>query len=383
MHSDSAISVSALIVNPIACSAMNVAITEIGSVSAVITVLRHECRKRNTTSTVTSAPSMMVRCVSSTERRTHSLRSRITVSLISAGSCFRSPATASRRPLPTSTVFAPRILTTSSVTARRPSRREIELSSFATSIAFMFGSIPPAPELRAAVCTSASPSMTRATWPSVIGVLPPAVRPPALLIPVPRRATMIRENAIGSLIRPSMRTSFSSLPRVIDPAGMSRFSLRSAVMICSTPTPSEVIAAGSSRIWICRRVPPESSIEPTPRTFSMRLRITCSDSVVSSRRPRASDVTARLKIGCSLSVSAFEMYGSLASLGKPIRIRAIRSRTSWITTLMSVFSSNSMITTLEPSRDRDVIWRTPPIGLSASSIGFVRSCSTASGDAPG
>ena len=52
MHSDSAISVRKLSVKPNAYSAMNVAITAIGSVRPVMIVLRQLCRNRNTISTV-------------------------------------------------------------------------------------------------------------------------------------------------------------------------------------------------------------------------------------------------------------------------------------------------------------------------------------------
>ena len=48
MHSDSAISVRKLSVKPNTYTAMKVAITEIGSVSPVMIVLRQECRNRNT-----------------------------------------------------------------------------------------------------------------------------------------------------------------------------------------------------------------------------------------------------------------------------------------------------------------------------------------------
>ena len=60
MHSDSAISVMKFSVKPKACSAMNVAMTEIGSVRPVMIVERHECRNRNTIRIVSSAPSRIV-----------------------------------------------------------------------------------------------------------------------------------------------------------------------------------------------------------------------------------------------------------------------------------------------------------------------------------
>ncbi len=57
MHSDSAISVRKLSVKPKAYSAMNVAITAMGSVRPVMIVLRQLCRNRKTISTVRPAPS--------------------------------------------------------------------------------------------------------------------------------------------------------------------------------------------------------------------------------------------------------------------------------------------------------------------------------------
>ncbi len=60
MHNDSAIRVRKFSVKPNASMAMKVAITAIGSVRPVITVLRQLWRKKNTMSTVSSAPSRIV-----------------------------------------------------------------------------------------------------------------------------------------------------------------------------------------------------------------------------------------------------------------------------------------------------------------------------------
>ena len=59
-----------LSVKPNAHTAMKLASTEIGSAKPVITVERHELRNRNTTSTVSSAPSMSVLCTLATEAST-------------------------------------------------------------------------------------------------------------------------------------------------------------------------------------------------------------------------------------------------------------------------------------------------------------------------
>ena len=58
MASDSPSSDIVLSVNPKAHTAMNDASTETGSARPVMTVERHELRNRNTTSTVSSAPSI-------------------------------------------------------------------------------------------------------------------------------------------------------------------------------------------------------------------------------------------------------------------------------------------------------------------------------------
>jgi hypothetical protein len=60
MHSDRAMSVRKFSVKPNTYTAMKVAITAIGSVSPVMIVLRHECRKRKTMKIVSSAPSTIV-----------------------------------------------------------------------------------------------------------------------------------------------------------------------------------------------------------------------------------------------------------------------------------------------------------------------------------
>ena len=68
-HSDSAISVIMLMVKPNRFMNKNVPMMEIGSVSPVITVERHELRNKNTISTVSSAPSIKVRRTLSTATR--------------------------------------------------------------------------------------------------------------------------------------------------------------------------------------------------------------------------------------------------------------------------------------------------------------------------
>ena len=83
-----------LSVKPNAQTAMKLASTEIGRASPVITVERHEFRNRKTTSTVSSAPSMSVRCTFATEFRTFSPASWTTSIVVPGGSVARTSSTA-------------------------------------------------------------------------------------------------------------------------------------------------------------------------------------------------------------------------------------------------------------------------------------------------
>jgi hypothetical protein len=73
MHRLSAIMVMKFKVKPKACTAMNDEMTEIGKVSPVMMVERHECRNRKTMAMVSSAPSIKVRCRPFSEPLTKSL----------------------------------------------------------------------------------------------------------------------------------------------------------------------------------------------------------------------------------------------------------------------------------------------------------------------
>ena len=84
---------------------MNVAITAIGSVSPVMIVLRQLCRNRNTISTVSSAPSMIVCFTRLTLFSTSSAVELMTRSSTSGGSRVFSAAIASLTPRPVSTML--------------------------------------------------------------------------------------------------------------------------------------------------------------------------------------------------------------------------------------------------------------------------------------
>ncbi len=255
---DSASSVTRLIEKPIANITRNVPISEIGSVSPVITVERHDDRNRNTMTTVSSAPSTMLRWTLATELRIAVDASRTTDTVTSGGNSPASPATVRRTLSTTAIVFSPCARTTSSATARLPSTSAL-------------------------VSGSSSPSITSATcdrktgWP-------------------PRRATMIRPKSATLAIFARICTTCSRSRETSVPAGSSWFSLASACITWSTPTFSASRSAGRSAICTSRRTPPTSVTRPTPRTFSRRRLTTWSASVVSSRASRlgeriASEIT--------------------------------------------------------------------------------------------
>ncbi len=108
--------------------------TAIGSVRPVMIVLRHECRNRNTMSTVRSAPSMIVSLTRFTLASTWSACEYTTLTSTSAGRRALSALIASRTPRPVSTMFASCALRMSMVIDGRPLMREIESSSFSPSI---------------------------------------------------------------------------------------------------------------------------------------------------------------------------------------------------------------------------------------------------------
>ena len=106
-HSESAISVIMLMVKPNMYMNRNVPMIEIGSVSPVMTVERHEFRNRNTISTVSNAPSISVWRTLFTATRIGREPSKIGSSRTPAGSWACISATALTSPSTTSMVFSP------------------------------------------------------------------------------------------------------------------------------------------------------------------------------------------------------------------------------------------------------------------------------------
>ncbi len=86
---------------------MKVAITEIGNVRPVMMVERQLCRNRNTISTVSAAPSKMVRLTLSSESLMPSAFDQISRISTSVGSRLARSARATSMPLPTSMMLLP------------------------------------------------------------------------------------------------------------------------------------------------------------------------------------------------------------------------------------------------------------------------------------
>ncbi len=94
-----------LSVKPNIHSGTNDASALTGRARPVITVERHELRNRNTTSTVSAAPSTSVRCTSATECSTRSPASRTSSMVVPAGSSARSRGNRSFTPFATCVVL--------------------------------------------------------------------------------------------------------------------------------------------------------------------------------------------------------------------------------------------------------------------------------------
>jgi len=112
-----------LSVNPKAQTAMNAASTLTGRARPVMTVDRHELRNRNTTSTVSTAPSMRASCTFRTAWATRTPASCTTSSLAPLGRRCCSVSIRALSPSLTWVVLYPLALSTSMPTASLPLNR--------------------------------------------------------------------------------------------------------------------------------------------------------------------------------------------------------------------------------------------------------------------
>ncbi len=343
MASESAISVSMFTVMPRKYMTMNEEMTETGSVRPVMTVDRHELRKRNTMKTVRIAPRTSVILTSETASRMNTEESRTTW-ISTPGSRGFSSSIAARIPSTTATTFAFVCLVMSMATAGSPS-------------------------MSASERCSSTPSRTSATSESRIGSAPR------------RLMTMDRKpSTLAGL--PEMRSGISVRPWVRRPSGVLTFSDAMPPTTSSMPIPSAERRAGSTSTVTSRFVAPTSLARATPVMFSRRRLIVRSASAVRSRGAIVVDRTASDMIGIAWK-SNFWMTGSLMPAGRSRRIALIFARASCETSLILTSSSNSTTTVEKPSREIDWTCLTPAIGLTASSIFRLTSRSTASGEAPG
>ncbi len=154
-----------------------------GSVKPVITVERHDPKKRNTMRMASKAPSTSVFCTSINEARIDLELSATSIIFTPAGISFNSSSITSCDLSTTSMVLAPDDLMTSTETARSPL-------------------------IMADDTSSCSPSTTSATCSRYTG-------------PAARCATIRRRKSFGLAMRPLIWTICSTLFRVREPAGSS------------------------------------------------------------------------------------------------------------------------------------------------------------------
>ena len=344
MARDSAISVITLSVIPMKFMTMKEEMTEIGRVSPVITVERHELRKQKTMKIVRIPPRIKVVWTSSTESRIMIEASRTISILVPGGSSGCRRAISFFTSSTTETVFAPDCFWMSSATAGTPF----------TSARDRGSSIP---------------STTPATSPSSTG------RP--FLCPI-----TIDGNRDTSTGFPETRNGNSDPSLVNRPRGVLTFSDRIPAITSSTPIPSASRRAWSMSTLTSRLEEPTRSTFPTPGMFSKRRLTFFSTRVVRSLAGRVSDRTARDTIGAAAK-SSFWMIGSSIPSGSSPRMAAILARASWAPSFSFTSSWNWTMTVETLSREIERTFFTPAIGLTASSIRLLTSRSTLSGEAPG
>ncbi len=229
MTSDSAISDIMLKVKPTTYMKKKVAMTEVGSASAVISVERQSRMKRKITSTAMMPPNRMWPRTS----RTFSLMksaSLCTGWIWRSGNDGATRASVAVTRSVISTVLAPDCLRTENETASAPFRRVVDLRSSKPS-------------------TTVPTSLTR------------TVEPPS-----ERRITLAISSA--SLNSPLVRSVTLRPSRSTLPPGRSRFSAASRPATSVIGMPSASRRRGSRLTWISRTWPPLISIAATPSICS-------------------------------------------------------------------------------------------------------------------
>ena len=331
-------------VNPNASTAMNDAMTEIGSAMPVMTVERHEFRNRNTTSTVRTAPSTSAYWTSPTDCATRVPASRTMRRDVSGGSVGASRSTSSRIAWATLVVLYPFAFTMSMPTASEPSKMAAERASAVPSRT-----------------TATSPRRTRRPFDS---------------------ETTSRSKSAGVARRPRSRMVRSSSWPSSRPTGAERFCACSAPTTWATPTPAACSALGRSSTVSSRSTPPTTVAWATPAMPRSRRTIPGSAISVSAGPDSFGDDSTSETTGRSAG-SKRVSTGSSISGGRSLRTALISSRICWVASCRSFSYANWTMNTAKLSSADDWICDTPLMPEMTSSTGSMTSRSTFSGAAPG
>jgi hypothetical protein len=291
---------------------MNDDITEIGSVTPVITVERQELMKQKTIRIVRIPPRIRVCLTSSRDSRMKRELSRTTEIVIPGGSSVRMLSAVRLTASATSTMLAPACFRMSNDTAGAP--------------------LTSASERR-----SSTPSLTSATSPRRIG------------LPL-RTVIAISRNCSTRSGFPETRRLTSVAPRFRRPRGVLTFSDLSPATTASTPSPSALSRSGSMITLTSRFAAPTRSTLPTPAIPSKRRLTLFSTRTVRSRGESVSDRTASDTMGMALK-SSFWIIGSSIPLGRMPRMALTLARASWVTSLSFSSRRNSTTTVETPSRE--------------------------------
>ena len=177
------------------------------------------------------------------------------------------------------------------------------------------------------------------------------------------------------------RTSASVAPRSAEPAGASTFSCCSAITTSDRETWYASSRARSTITWISRVASPTRFTAPTPGTFSRRRFTTLSARSVAAAGESPGAFTDTDTMGRAPGSMRWTM-GSSISRGRSPRIPATLPRMSCEATWVETSRLKNTTMFDSPSCDVDSTCLMPWTVLIDSSMRFVTSRSTVSGEAP-
>ncbi len=278
MASESPSSDIVLSVKPKAHTATKLASTDTGSAKPVITVERHELRNRNTTSTVSTAPSTSALCTLFTELVTRCPLFLITVRVAPCGFTTESSVAT--------------LLSTASATA-------VVLYPLVFLISMPTASLP---LYSASVRCSSMPSSAVATSPRR------TTRPPF-------SATTRLMKSCGPSRRPRRRIVRSSSAPFTRPTGTARLPCCSAPTTCGTETPAAKRRCGSRFTVSSRFTDPVTDTSATPGIARSSRVIPGSASNVSCAGDSVFDDRPSVTMGASVGLN-LRRIGSSISCGR-------------------------------------------------------------------